>query len=54
MSMPSGGWQTDSGLLDVTEDVVTYTERSVLIDYFVFFGVIAIFFLFFYISTRDK
>lgn len=53
MSMPAGGWQSDSGLLDVY-DIADTVERSVLIDYAVFFGVIAIFVLIFYVSTKDK
>lgn len=53
MSMPAGGWQSDSGLLDVY-DIAETAERSVLIDFFVSFGVVTIFLLIFYISSKDE
>lgn len=53
MSMPAGGWQSDSGLLDVY-DVAETVEHNVLIEFFVSFGVLTIFLLIFYIASKDE
>jgi len=53
MSMPAGGWQSDSGLLDVY-DIAETVEHNTLLEFVVAFGVVATFMLIFYISTKDE
>ncbi|MFA8439203.1 hypothetical protein [Pueribacillus sp. YX66] len=54
MSVPSGGWQSDSGLLDIVDDATHYNEPSSLTVIAVSIAVLIVVFTFLYLSTKDK